>query len=77
MAFATGANNTAIGSDTETGAFNNCIIIGQGATATGSGQLVIGSVTSPVGPVTNAVAAQSHYLPVTINGVVYKLLLSL
>jgi hypothetical protein len=73
---ATGSNNTAIGSDTETGAFNNCIVIGQGAFATGSGQLVIGSAATPIVGLTNAPAAQTHYLPVTINGVAYRLLLT-
>jgi hypothetical protein len=76
MASATGSNNTAIGSDTGTGAFNDCIVIGQGATATGSGQLVIGSLATPVGPVVLSTETQTHYLPVTINGVAYKLLLT-
>lgn len=73
--FVIGTNNTAVGDSTSIGTgFNNCIVIGAGATATGSGQLVVASAAHPI-PTVGTAGAITQYLPVTLNGVNYKLAL--
>lgn len=71
-----GGTNTAVGGSTSSGNFNASTILGYGATATGNNQFVVGSSSFPAGTVTNAVAVQSHYWTVKINGTDYKILLS-
>ena len=76
----TGSNNIIVGSNS-TGAATNTplIMIGDGATATGNGQLHIGSIAHPIGPVTaDAVAnVQSHKIEIWLNEVCYYLSLEL
>jgi hypothetical protein len=50
--------------------------LGAGATATGDNQLVIGSSTYPLGPVTVETSGSTKTLTVIINGVQEKILLA-
>jgi len=43
-----GSNNVVIGSQTSTGGFSNCIVLGSGAVASADGQFILGSAGSPV-----------------------------
>ena len=74
----TGSDNVIIGpSAGMTGNYTGSIVLGNSAQATGNNQFVVGSTTVNAGTVTNAAAAQSHYWTVKINGIDYKILLSL
>lgn len=72
----TGTNNVAIGVAAYSNNFSGNVILGKNAQANGNNQFVIGSSGVPAGTVTNAVAVQSHYWTVKINGTDYKILLS-
>jgi hypothetical protein len=69
----TGSKNTAIGWLVNNGNFSECVIIGAGATATGSNQFVVGSSTYNAGLVaTETIVANRTWL-VRINGANYKI----
>jgi hypothetical protein len=72
----TGVGNTAIGASTDSGNFNESVILGKNATATGNNQFVIGSVLVNAGAVTAEVNASSNVWNVVINGVARKILLA-
>jgi hypothetical protein len=85
----TGYYNVVIGSQAAATNLNSCIVLGRGASANASYQLVIGSETNPVGTGTNsptafsttanqftggsALPALAKYLSVRINGTFYKI----
>ena len=71
----TGFLNTIVGFQAQTGNFNNSVILGANAVATGSNQFVVGSTGTNAGAVTTAVQAQTKYWDVIINGVAQKILL--
>jgi hypothetical protein len=73
----TGSGNVILGFQANTA--NNsqhCVVLGRAASATGNNQFVVGSPSYPVGTITNAAAAQTHYWTVRINGTDYKILLA-
>lgn len=80
---ASGNNNTIIGSNADAPTFDSCIVLGSDAVATASNQLVIASVTNPVGPIsivapapgTLAATGAIGFLPIVINGIEYSLAL--
>ena len=72
----TGSGNTAVGYSTQTGNFNNSVILGWGATATASNQFVIGTAARNAGAVVTQVNASTKYWEVVINGVTQKVLLA-
>jgi len=70
-----GTHNTCIGdSATINAGVNSSIVIGAGGVATASNQLVIASAAHPITTVGSA-GAIGQYLPITLNGVNYKLAL--
>jgi hypothetical protein len=85
----TGEYNVVIGSQAAATNLNSCIVLGRGASANASYQLVIGSSTNPIGTGTNsptdfpttanqftggsALPALAKYLAVRINGTFYKI----
>jgi hypothetical protein len=75
MSNTTGSGNIAIGHTVSTGNFSNSVIIGRGATATGSNQFVIGSAGYNAGTVTTEAVSSTKTWTVVINGVVEKILL--
>ena len=71
----TGSGNIGIGVAANLGAgLNNCIVIGNNASAGSSGELVLGSAANPLTTAATA-GAISTYLQVRINGTLYKLAL--
>ena len=72
----TGSGNTAVGFSTQTGNFNNSVILGWGATATASNQFVIGTAARNAGAVVTQVNTSTKYWEVVINGVTQKVLLA-
>jgi hypothetical protein len=69
----TGSKNTAIGWLVNNGNFSECVIIGAGATATGSNQFVVGSSAYNAGSIaTETITANRTWL-VRINGANYKI----
>lgn len=71
----TGNGNTSIGFNTKSGNFNNSLILGACATATGNNQAVFGSVAVNAGAVTSEAVVSDATWTVIINGVQYKVLL--
>ncbi|MGR3221381.1 MAG: hypothetical protein ACUZ8H_16415 [Candidatus Anammoxibacter sp.] len=63
-------SNVVIGAEAQS-EFDECIVIGRGATATQDNEFVLGSATYPITAPTGAVATASEVLPITLNGQVY------
>jgi hypothetical protein len=70
-----GSLNTVIGRSADPANFSQSVVLGAYATATGSNQFVVGSVSYNAGVVTTAAQAQAKYWNVIINGVAEKILL--
>jgi hypothetical protein len=70
-----GEYNVALGYNVQSGDFSNSIIIGVSASATTNNQLVLGSSTTQVGPVTMSTFSQTHAIDILLNGNSYKILL--
>jgi hypothetical protein len=68
-----GFNNTAVGTATSSGNFSNSVILGYGATATGSGQFVVGSSIVNAGVITTETITPDTTWTVRINGATYKI----
>jgi len=72
----TGSFNTGLGYNAQSGDFSGSLILGAGATATDNGQLVLGSTTYPIGPIsTESSASSTHTLAINLNGNTYRLLM--
>ena len=72
----TGADNTAIGYNTDSGNFSGSTVLGKDAIATASNQFVVGSVGTVAGAVAAATPAQTKVWNVIINGVAQQILLA-
>ena len=67
-----GNDNICIGYGTNAGSFNGSVCLGRGASASADNQLVLGTlIASSV--VASAPGASSHYIPIKIGGVLYRL----
>jgi hypothetical protein len=65
----TGSHNTGLGYSVQSGNFSGSVILGAESAATANGQLALGSVNYPLGPVSTALSASStHALNVNLNG---------
>lgn len=73
----TGSRNAILGADASAVGYNNCVVLGYGATATDDNQLIIASAVSPVGTTSLVGAtgtamplpsAPQGYLKVVLNG---------
>ena len=72
-----GDYNIGIGNNVESGTHSSSILLGNGATASDSNQLVIGSSTTPIGPIVIEGLTSSATLQIRLNGVSYKILLAI
>ena len=72
----TASSNSALGSNTQSGNYSGCVILGRDAEATNNNQFVVGSSGYPSGAVTTEVNVQTKVWNVIINGVAQKILLA-
>ena len=71
-----GSDNTVIGSNTILNDFSGSTVIGNGATADGNNQFVVGSTSHNAGTVTTETVSSTKTWTVKINGVNRKILLA-
>lgn len=71
-----GSSNTAIGMETKSGNFNQSVVIGRAAAATGDNQFVVGSPMYNAGVINNEEVTSTKTWNVVINGVMLKILLA-
>lgn len=72
----TGHRNTVVGLHATSTNFNESVVLGAFAQATGDNQFVIGSPSAPVGQVVTEANTSTKVWNVIINGVAYKILLA-
>jgi hypothetical protein len=72
----TGHRNTVVGLQASSTNFNESVVLGAFAQATGDNQFVIGSPSAPVGQVVTEANTSTKVWNVIINGVAYKILLA-
>jgi trimeric autotransporter adhesin len=72
----TGHRNTVVGLEASSTNFNESVVLGAFAQATGDNQFVIGSPSAPVGEVVTESNTSTKVWNVVINGVAYKILLA-
>jgi hypothetical protein len=65
-----------LGHSVQSGDYSGSVMLGAFATATTNGQLALGSINHPIGPVSTALSASStHALNVNLNGNIYQIML--
>jgi hypothetical protein len=70
-----GSFNTGLGYNVQSGNFSGSVILGAEATATSNGQLALGSVPYPIGPVATESLTSNRTLEINLNGSLYKVML--
>ena len=71
----TGAYNTGLGYGVQSGDYSGSLILGAGAAAAANGQLALGSVSYPLGPVATESLTSNKTLEINLNGNLYKVLM--
>ena len=70
----TGSYNVVVGDNAQTGNFSNCLILGRGATATQSNQIVIGSSSTAIASITSESVTSDRTITMLVDGVKLKIL---
>jgi hypothetical protein len=71
----TGSHNTGLGYSVQSGNFSGSVILGAESAATANGQLALGSVNYPLGPITTETITSNRTLLINLNGSTFKILL--
>lgn len=71
----TGERTISIGHQTNTNDFSSCLLIGHRAVASEDNQIVIGSVSIPLGIITNEATSSDATLEILLNGAKYRILM--